>query len=331
MISDHSEIELQKSVHLLLSDPAGIRETVSGKRLQVLSPGRLNVHKGPDFKDTAVLVNGEIIVGDAEFHRNASEWFKHTHDKNPEYDSVILHIVLNDNINEKMPFETLVLSKVELMAKMDLMNTIHKPDINSIHDLQDYALIRLLRRAVDAQKVLDFAELNDAMRVITSRFMERYNKRKRRPVYNDLQLKEIIHKLTSSGLYEFLNLIKQDEQLPVIEIIPKLLSSKIANEGSNLRQEIVLNCILPIALCLANEETRILLFLWYWSTPALNTYGLLTRRFKNIPQQFIWQQQGMLEYLKEFGGKKTIVSDAILDYGFAEVLDFYRVGRAPID
>jgi len=327
-MKEFNEIELQRAVHLLLSDPSVTRETMSGKRLQILSPGRLNVYPGPDFRDTAILINGDIVIGDSEFHRNASEWLAHGHDSNPEYNSVILHLVIENDMQEKLPFETLLINKVELMAKMSKVGEKPMPDVDSLNDLQDYALIRLLKKTVDAKKLLDFSELRDTIRILTAKFMERYNKRKHRPVHSDLELKEIINNLNDTGIYNFLDLIKQQKPLPILELMPKLLSGKIASEGQNLRLEIILNCILPIALCLADEETRILLFHWYWSTPALNIYGVLTRRFQNIPQNFIWQQQGMLEYLKEYGNKRTVVADAIRDYGFAEILNFYRVGRA---
>ncbi|MFH1052113.1 MAG: DUF2851 family protein [bacterium] len=330
-MKEFHEIELQRAVHLLLSDPSVTRETLSGKRLQILSPGRINVYSGPDFRDSAILINGDIIIGDSEFHKKASDWFNHSHDTNPEYNSVILHIVLENDLKKQMPFETLIVSKVELMAKLSKVSETPLPDVDSLNDLQDYALIRLLKKTVDAKKVIDFSELGDAVRIITSRFMDRYNKRKHRPVYKDTELKEIIVNMNDTGIYGFLDLIQQQKPIPVLDLMPKLMKGKIASEGQNLRQEIILNCILPLALCLADEETRILLFHWYWSTPALNVYGVLTRRFKNLPQNFIWQQQGMLEYLKEYGNKRSVVSDAVRDYGFAEILNFYRVGRASSD
>jgi hypothetical protein len=82
-----------------------------------------------------------------------------------------------------------------------------------------------------------------------------------------------------------------------------------------------------MAFCVANEEKRIDLFLWYWATPALFAYGLLTRRFPNIPQHFLWQQQGMLEYIKDYGKKPGMVAEkeTIKSYGFAEILSFYKV------
>lgn len=37
----------------------------------------------------------------------------------------------------------------------------------------------------------------------------------------------------------------------------------------------------------------------------------------------------MLEYIKEHGRRTNIVSEAMKSYNFAEVLGFYRLGKAP--
>jgi len=325
------ELELQKAVYDILSNPSIIRKTKSGKRLQILSPGRHNDSAGPDFLDTAILLNGTVIVGDAEFHKNASDWSKHRHNEDERYDSVILHIVLNYDKELNLPFETLVLNRVELQTELSQKRLKKKIDVLSIQDLQDYSLIRLLSKTTDAQKVLDYSELKDAIRLLISRFLDNYNRKRKRPVYSIDKIKSIPEIFSDSEYYKFLLAIMRKKEFLIIDVINKLLTKKIAVEGRNLRSEIFLNCILPIALCLANEKTRIDLFLWYWSTASLNKYGILTKRFPNIPQDYIWQQQGMLQYMKDHGQRKNIVSDVIKSYGFAETLSFYRVGRLPID
>ncbi len=325
------ELELQKAVYQILSDPAIIRKTESGKRLQILSPGKHNDSAGPDYLEIAILLDGMVVVGDAEFHKNASDWFKHKHNNDERYNSVILHLILNNDKNIDVPFETFLINRVELQTELSQKRLKKKIDILSIQDLQDYSLKRLLSKTSDAKKVLDFSKLRDTIIILTSRFLDKYNRGKKRPVYTIDEIKSIPETLADSDFYNFLNMILTNENMFIIDIINKLLTKRFASEGKNLRSEIFLNCILPIALCLANEKARIDLFLWYWSTPSLNKYGVLTKRFPNIPQNYIWQQQGMLQYMKEHGNRKNIVSDIIKDYGFAETLSFYRVGRLPID
>lgn len=37
----------------------------------------------------------------------------------------------------------------------------------------------------------------------------------------------------------------------------------------------------------------------------------------------------MLEYIKDYGKKTNVISDVIKDYGFPQVLSFYKLGHAP--
>ena len=112
-----SEKELQELSLIVLSEPSEIRQTASGKRLQILSPGRLNPLEGPDFLDIAILLDGFVVVGDGEFHKKSSDWNIHRHSNDTRYKNVILHIVLEKNIEIRTEkFETLVLSESELLA-----------------------------------------------------------------------------------------------------------------------------------------------------------------------------------------------------------------------
>ncbi|MBQ9077107.1 MAG: DUF2851 family protein [Muribaculaceae bacterium] len=72
--------------------------TVDGRIVQVIDPGQLNTGAGPDFFNAKVKINGEIWVGNIEIHVRASDWMRHGHDKDPAYDSVILHVVGKDDI-----------------------------------------------------------------------------------------------------------------------------------------------------------------------------------------------------------------------------------------
>ena len=324
-----NEKKLQTGVHRLLSDPAKIIGTQSGKRLQILSPGRLNVHEGPDFLDIAILLQGSVIVGDAEFHIKSSDWNTHGHSANEQYNSVILHIVLDDD-GAKLPFETLLLSKEDVKKALEDESFLPVvPDVFSIEELQQFALIRLLRKTSDAKKLMNQHELDTGFVIFAGEFLNKYFNRRKRPVYTADRLEQLLSALPKSHVSAFLSQLSSGAELQIPDMMQQLIKTKITDEGSHLRRELVFNSVLPIALCLANEESRINLFLWYWSTPALHSYGILKRRFKEFPQNFIWQQQGMLEYIRNYGSKTLVISDVIKDYGFAEVLDFYYLGGSP--
>ncbi len=326
------EKKLQDIVHFILSEPSSIRQTKSGKRLQILSPGRLNVHEGPDFLEIAILLDGMVMVGDAEFHKNASDWIAHSHSSDVRYNSVILHIVLNDDSAKAANgIEVLLLNENEIIEGAENLekSVIDNADVTSIEELQHYALLRLLRKTSDAQRLINTLGLTIALKTTVGDYIGKYMNRRKRPVYRDESLKLIIEEIENSPVYQFLMTLTAGDSVHIPDMMQTLIKKKMFEEGSHFRRELVLNCVLPIALCLANVEARINLFLWFWSTPALNSYGLLNRQFKGFPQNFLWQQQGMLEYIKEHGKRQNIASEAIKSYGFAEVLSFYRLGNAP--
>ena len=67
--------------------------TVQGEPVAILSPGKLNTDAGPDFSAARVRIGGTEWAGNVEIHVKASDWFRHHHDEDPAYDSVILHVV----------------------------------------------------------------------------------------------------------------------------------------------------------------------------------------------------------------------------------------------
>jgi len=327
----YNERQLQIAVHEILSNPAIVWQTVSGKRLQILSPGRHNVHQGPDFLDVAILLDGNVLVGDAEYHRKSSEWITHHHSRDTKYSHVILHIVCENNLAlEDKQFETLILDKMDVstMLEEQKKDTDKPAELDSIEELQHWALLRLLRKTAEAQKDINENDFNEALRIVVRKYLVSYYKKSRRPVYQGEELKNVLTELPNSQVTTFLQELNNEETMTVPDKMAKLLKDKIAGEGANLRREIILNCILPMSLCLANEKVRIGLFLWYWSTPALNRYGILNRKFKEMPQNYLWQQQGMLEYLKEYGRKPNVVAEALKDYGFAQILSFYKTATS---
>jgi len=69
----------------------------NGETLQIIHPGLRNTNAGPDFSTAKLRIGGQLWVGDVEIHVKASDWLLHHHQKNPSYDTVILHAVCEDD------------------------------------------------------------------------------------------------------------------------------------------------------------------------------------------------------------------------------------------
>lgn len=71
--------------------------TTRGEPLVLFHPGMLNTNAGPDFSNARLSVGDIKWVGNVEIHVYASGWFEHHHDLDPAYDSVILHVVWQED------------------------------------------------------------------------------------------------------------------------------------------------------------------------------------------------------------------------------------------
>lgn len=70
-------------------------KTTTGLPVEVIDPGLQNTDSGPDFFNAKIKIDGTLWVGNIEIHSSASDWYRHGHDKDKVYDSVILHISQN--------------------------------------------------------------------------------------------------------------------------------------------------------------------------------------------------------------------------------------------
>jgi len=71
--------------------------TTCGKTLSIKSPGQLNVHAGPDFEYSRIVIDGIEWAGSVEIHIKSSDWYTHGHHVDAAYNKVILHVVYEDD------------------------------------------------------------------------------------------------------------------------------------------------------------------------------------------------------------------------------------------
>ncbi len=73
--------------------------TIDGSPVRIIHPGLRGRGPGPDFRHARVAVGGGVIhIGDVELHVRATDFRAHGHHQDVRYNSVVLHVVFEDDI-----------------------------------------------------------------------------------------------------------------------------------------------------------------------------------------------------------------------------------------
>lgn len=117
--------------------------TGEGNNLKIVQVGFHNQSEGPDFRDSIVAIDGITLHGHVEVHRLASDWKQHAHAGDPAYNSVVLHVVW-DNDQEVFRKDGTSLPTLELkgLIFLDIWRNYeqmldYKSDLPCTHGLQD--------------------------------------------------------------------------------------------------------------------------------------------------------------------------------------------------
>ncbi|MQP53050.1 MULTISPECIES: DUF2851 family protein [unclassified Flavobacterium] len=68
-------------------------KTTTGESIQILNSGQYLQLAGPDFFNAQLIIGNQKWAGNVEIHLKSSDWYVHNHEKDSNYDSVILHVV----------------------------------------------------------------------------------------------------------------------------------------------------------------------------------------------------------------------------------------------
>ena len=72
--------------------------TTKGEKLRIHKTGFLNALQGPDFNNGLIEIDGQKWAGNIEIHVKSSGWYAHQHQKDKNYNNVILHVVYEHDV-----------------------------------------------------------------------------------------------------------------------------------------------------------------------------------------------------------------------------------------
>jgi Protein of unknown function (DUF2851) len=67
--------------------------STEGEVIEILNVGKHNTDAGPDFFNAKIKIGQTLWAGNVEIHTHSSDWIKHHHHTDKNYNSVILHVV----------------------------------------------------------------------------------------------------------------------------------------------------------------------------------------------------------------------------------------------
>ena len=99
-------------------------KTIQNESVQILNSGFYSQLAGPDFFNAQVIINNQKWAGNVEIHIKSSDWYVHHHEKDENYDSVILHVVWEHDtpIFRKDNSEIPVLELKNYISKKEILN-----------------------------------------------------------------------------------------------------------------------------------------------------------------------------------------------------------------
>ena len=99
-------------------------KTVAGELLIINNVGNYLQQAGPDFFNAQIVIGNQKWAGNVEIHIKSSDWYLHHHEKNTNYDSVILHVVWEHDtpVFRKDNYEIPVLELKNYISKDVLAN-----------------------------------------------------------------------------------------------------------------------------------------------------------------------------------------------------------------
>jgi hypothetical protein len=122
--------------------------TNDGIPFEIIDAGIHNSHAGPDFFNAKIKLADKVWAGNVEIHTASSDWYKHQHEKDKAYNSVILHVVeymdkeeVRDESGRLIPQWVMKMpSRIETNYLFLLNSDFSVPCIDCIHEIPEIYL-----------------------------------------------------------------------------------------------------------------------------------------------------------------------------------------------
>ena len=159
--------------------------------LEIIHPGLRNLDAGPDFFNAKIRIDGTVWAGNVEMHVKASDWFKHHHQEDRAYDSVILHVVMQNDTEIRLhdgdivktavmtippevmnQYQTLVAKNAISFSAINCRNRLTEVPSIVMHDWQTaLAIQRMLDKVKRVRDIIDDKQKSwpEALYVILTR------------------------------------------------------------------------------------------------------------------------------------------------------------------
>lgn len=104
--------------------------STAGETIEIKATGSANLNAGPDFLNAKIRIGEQLWAGNIEIHIQSSDWYAHGHESDDNYQSVILHVVWEHDVE-------IFYSSNQVLATLELKNLINPKTLRNYIKLFD--------------------------------------------------------------------------------------------------------------------------------------------------------------------------------------------------
>lgn len=149
-------------------------KTLEGEPIQIIKQGEHNQDAGPDFFNARIKIRNTTWAGNIEIHLKSSDWRKHLHNNNGNYNNLILHLVYENDEDIAHTGKPVATAELKTLIDKNLLNKYNQllyakqwiPCSNQLNSVSSFTLNNWLERLLierlerKAKTISSLLELN---------------------------------------------------------------------------------------------------------------------------------------------------------------------------